>query len=404
MEWSEGDRWAATVQLDPAGSSVVEYKYVVSDAANHLPIRWQEGPNLTLSLGGSRRLEAEDSWCQGTQLRRRFAAQTTAANEQQARQQGVPEEVCAGQPLQPQQQQTFTSMPAHTTSNVVTFTRSSHPSSIDITSAPQAPAQASSPAVTSITSNTLHAPPPPSSSSSAHNAVAALRGAFSPVHSSHEDDSDDYETAVADDGSAAAVIDDDEDERALAAAAAAAAAFLGLPLDAHDAAAAFAPVQLGAGMAVVDDLAWSCGGCVGGAVDPLVAALLSDDCELCCAYVQDAISSCGGGSGSFDGCPVPEDDDDAASYAEVAHVQPAAAGTPTSSSTTTSSSSSSPPPVAEASVERQQADALSAVTDAVARCEAMLTTSHDPAHPDVLTHDRALAAAQREMRVQLLSA
>lgn len=115
MQWSEGDVWTATVAL-PAGSRL-EYKYVVLDPSGR-PARWQEGANLVLSLpvdaAASGPVDVVDSWCQRLQLRRRHEPVHGQQMGQQAWQ-GV-WEICGGdgRPSAP---------PSDVSSNVVSFAR-----------------------------------------------------------------------------------------------------------------------------------------------------------------------------------------------------------------------------------------------------------------------------------------
>lgn len=201
-----------------------------------------------------------------------------------------------------------------------------------------------------------------------------------------------------------------------------------------------------------------------GSVDPLVAALLSDDCELCCTYLHDAICSCGSGdwpegdapcdapcevaqfeaaeacmaaaAASMDlpeAAPTGSAADAAAaqgipysawiqaSSMELPEAAPvgsaAAAGSaacsvwdqaldPDSSSSNSSAVGGSSSAAAQAptqctsaasGLEALRAEVFAAVHEAMARSEALRMQQPDPAHPDLLLADRAVAAANNHL-------
>jgi hypothetical protein len=106
--------------------------------------------------------------------------------------------------------------------------------------------------------------------------------------------------------------------------------------------------------------------------DPLVAALLGDDPELCCAYVHDAIcSSSGSGDWWEDEDTVFADAAAAACAAGLAAAQGADA------------------------LDALRERALGAVSDALTRSDVLGAQHPDPAHPELLRLDRELAAATR---------
>jgi hypothetical protein len=186
--------------------------------------------------------------------------------------------------------------------------------------------------------------PPPSARSEAAAAedrarVAALRAAFSPAAASYDEDS------TAGDGD-----DDDDFEPAP-------------PLNSFDAGAE------GAAWAAACGGAPAPAGVDAAAVDPLVAALLSDDPGLCCAYMQDAISSCSSGEWP---CAVSFDDD---SDAEPEPEAPAAR--------------EQAQPARQ--LQRAGAAPLRELAAALARSDAL--GGADPTAPELIEADRALAAA-----------
>ncbi|GIL89331.1 hypothetical protein Vretimale_18659 [Volvox reticuliferus] len=62
LNWTEGDRWVATVEL-PAGA-VYEYKYVLVDHDSRTTLAWQGGGNSVLALGDQdeQGVEVQDNW------------------------------------------------------------------------------------------------------------------------------------------------------------------------------------------------------------------------------------------------------------------------------------------------------------------------------------------------------
>ncbi|GLC37067.1 hypothetical protein PLESTB_001395300 [Pleodorina starrii] len=62
LQWTEGDRWVATVEL-PAGA-VYEYKYVLVDHDSRVTLAWQGGGNSVLALGDQdeQGVEVQDNW------------------------------------------------------------------------------------------------------------------------------------------------------------------------------------------------------------------------------------------------------------------------------------------------------------------------------------------------------
>ncbi|GIL47784.1 hypothetical protein Vafri_3909 [Volvox africanus] len=62
LNWTEGDRWVATVEL-PAGA-VYEYKYVLVDHDSRATLAWQGGSNSVLALGDQdeQGVEVQDNW------------------------------------------------------------------------------------------------------------------------------------------------------------------------------------------------------------------------------------------------------------------------------------------------------------------------------------------------------
>lgn len=62
LQWTEGDRWVATIEL-PAGA-VYEYKYVLVDNDGRNTLAWQGGSNSVLAIGDSdeQGVEVQDNW------------------------------------------------------------------------------------------------------------------------------------------------------------------------------------------------------------------------------------------------------------------------------------------------------------------------------------------------------
>ncbi|GBF96331.1 hypothetical protein Rsub_09401 [Raphidocelis subcapitata] len=295
MERCGGDDWVAHADL-PAGS-VATYKYVVVDAATARPLRWQEGPNLVLSLppgtaaaaAGLRRIEALDSWCGRLQLRRAAPAQEEADRPRAAAPAGpwqlgggaagappgamnnvAPFRAAPAQPAaqpapRPAQQPTA----AADARAVLPSLQQELEDALSALAARRGSGQDASDAIGAAVvglrqlQSVLLRDGGPALASLARD-IAALRGAFSPAASG-----DEAEAAAA---AAAASAADDEDAAAAAAAAAPDGSFFG-PLG-------WQGGRHGRG-----------GAGPGGAFDPLVAALLSDHCELPCAFVHDALAS-----------------------------------------------------------------------------------------------------------------
>ncbi|EFJ42805.1 hypothetical protein VOLCADRAFT_97031 [Volvox carteri f. nagariensis] len=65
LDWTDGDRWIAAVEL-PAGA-VYEYKYVLVDHDSRATLAWQGGGNSVLALGDQdgQGVEVQDNWVGG---------------------------------------------------------------------------------------------------------------------------------------------------------------------------------------------------------------------------------------------------------------------------------------------------------------------------------------------------
>ncbi|KAI8470726.1 MAG: hypothetical protein J3K34DRAFT_521144 [Monoraphidium minutum] len=422
MAREEGDTWAAAVAL-PAGCQL-EYKYVVLDAAG-APARWQEGPNMALDLAAgppSGRVELTDSWCQRTQLRRHYAAPPP------------PLPLPAAAPQAPQRAALFEvvgggggvhAAPAGVTGNVVPFRLAGLPQQQRAPPPPDAPHHHQQQQQQQQQLQLERAPPPPSaggspgrrspgSPMSGADAAAALpelrqelEAALAALHAGAAGSGSSGSDGAADAlGAAVAglrelqeiVLSARADPRggescavgggpyggggAPAAAGGGVAALRGAfspaasslddedggddhaaPDAAHALPLAASPFSASADGALALEFG-------GGALDPLVAALLSDDCETCCAWVHDAICGAGGGGGAWPG------DELCAVAAEAVCATAGACGGAAPAAAT-------------------------APTDAFARWEALSGPAPDPASPELLRADRALAAASAAARAPL---
>ncbi|KAI8473426.1 MAG: hypothetical protein J3K34DRAFT_499727 [Monoraphidium minutum] len=337
MEPRPGDTWVATVRL-PAGSRV-QYKYVLLDAGGR-PTRWQEGPNLSLAAPPAPgTLETLDSWCQRLQLRRTPAAGGGGAGgggapgvwemggggggggggadgadgRTLARSMGAPEHA-APPPAPPQRARPPPPLPelqaeleaallaALSAADGDPARRHGRRGAARAASAPgaaggDADGEALAAAVSglrSLQAAVLRAPgggPPPGGSAAD---VRALRAAFGPAGAAAAAASDplglfpDAPADGDDDGGAAPPPAGGRLSAALAVGGYAAAPRRGggRPASGSE--------SDGEGDAAREQ-------CGGGGADPLVDALLSDDCALCCEYLHDALSSGSSlDSGSYD--------------------------------------------------------------------------------------------------------
>ncbi|GBF97310.1 hypothetical protein Rsub_10001 [Raphidocelis subcapitata] len=353
MEWTQGDTWTAVVAL-PAGPALL-YKYVVAGPCG-APLRWQEGGDIALCLSGppAARLDAVDSWCQRMQLRRRYAPQPPAAGPGRRAPAQAPGvwEMCSGEddPCAIEARRG-----AHGSADALSRLAGAGDAAGDAADALAAfaqrrwqeePWQWGQPAP----------PARPHGGARPGLDVSRLRGAFSPLTSSQEEDSEEEE----------------EEEAAQAAASAAASALLaplaGQPPPPDPAAVAAAAAALAAAAES------------GEAMDPLVAALLADDCEVCVLqYVHDAIATasctCAPSSASSG-----DWDDEAGGGADGGGAGPPGA------------------------LAELRARALGAVGDALARSGALAEGGGDPAAPARLAADRRLAAAQWQLGGHALAA